>query len=755
MKEDTILHRLIVGFLILGATILLFYINAASAEPLVTKIKIIGLRRISEESIKKRLSQKIMEPLSIDKISRDIKELYKLGYFEDIRVEVEPEEGGLVLLYIFKEHPTIVRVAFYGNKEFKDEKLQDQITISVGAIANRHLIMSNVKALKKFYEAKGYYLAEVIPLLYRISDTEASLTFYIKEGPKVKIEKITIEGNSALEEKDIKDVMETSEYGFFSFLTGKGYYEKEKLQKDLESIKNLYYNHGYLNVKVYEPKITLSKDKRHLFIKIRIDEGPQYRIRLIELEGVSSSEKKTLKRFIKMKEGEVFSKKALTTSIRAIVEYYSEHGYAVATVDPQIIPDNKALLVDVVLKIDKGDIYRIGRIEIVGNTKTKDKVIRREIRIDEGDLYNSKLLKRSYERIYNLNYFDSVEFKPKPNPEKKTVDIEVKVKEKPTGFFSIGGGYSSVDQWVGMIELTETNFLGSGKQVKLSGQFSGKATYYELNYRDPWFMDKEISMSLSLYRTQRDYTLYTKRAWGAGVGFGKKFSEYWSVGMRYDYERATIFDVSQNASQTVKEQEGTTETSSISPSLIYDSRDFFLDPSRGSRLGFYLTLAGLGGDNKFIKALIDVAKYFPVTSKTVFSARARVGYASGLWGEKLPLYERFYVGGLYTVRGLGFGEAGPIDISGEPIGGTRELIFNFEYKFPLIEEIRFKGVLFFDVGRAYDTDEKFGSDLRYTAGVGIRWISPVGPLRFEYGWNLDRRPGERSGKFEFAIGGFF
>ncbi|RME68490.1 MAG: outer membrane protein assembly factor BamA, partial [Nitrospirae bacterium] len=347
------------------------------------------------------------------------------------------------------------------------------------------------------------------------------------------------------------------------------------------------------------------------------------------------------------------------------------------------------------------------------------------------------------------------EFKPRPNPEKKTVDIDIKVKEKPTGFFSIGGGYSSVDQWVGMVELTESNFFGTGRQVKLSGQFSKNASYYQLSFREPWFMDREISMSLSLYRTQRNYTLYTKKSIGGGIGFGKKLSEYWSAGLRYDYERATIFDVSDAASQSVKDQEGTTETSSISPSVVYDSRDFFLDPSRGSKVGFYLTFAGLGGDNKFIKGLIDISRYFPVTKKTTFSARARAGYASGLWGEDLPLYERFYVGGLYTVRGLGFGDAGPKDISGEPIGGTKELIFNFEYKFPLIEEIRFKGVLFFDAGRAYDSDMSFGSDLRYTAGVGIRWISPVGPLRFEYGWNLDPRNGEKSGRFEFAIGGFF
>ncbi len=747
-------HR---GYLLLltGLLAVLFTARVALAEPVVTKIKILGLKRISEESVRARITQKTQELLSIDRVRNDIKSLYKMGYFEDIRVEVEVEEGGLVLIYKLRERPTIIRINFYGNEEFKDEKLQEVISLSIGAIANRNLILSNVRALKKFYESKGYYLAEVVPVVYRLSDTEASLTFYIKEGPKVKIEEIKILGTKAIDEDDVRDVMETSEYGFWSFITGKGYYEKEKLQKDIENIKNLYYDNGYLNVTLQEPEIKLSDDKKHLFITLKIKEGPQYSVRNIEIEGVPPAEKKEILPLVELKKGEVFSKKALTKSIKAIVEHYSERGYAVATVDPQVVPDEKTLKVDLTLRVDKGDLYHIGRIEIIGNTKTKDKVIRREVRLDEGDLYNSKLLRRSYERIYNLNYFDSVEFKPKPDPEKKTVDIEIKVKEKPTGFFSIGGGYSSVDQWVGMVELTETNFLGTGKQVKASGQFSGKASYYQLSYRDPWFMDRELSMSLSVYRTQRDYTLYTKKAWGGGIGFGKRLSEYWSLGIRYDYERATIFDVSEVASQTVKDQEGTTVTSSISPSLVYDSRDFFLDPSRGSRAGFYLTYAGLGGDNKFIKALVDLSRYFPVTEKTTFSVRARAGYASGLWGRELPLYERFYVGGLYTVRGLGFGDAGPKDISGEPIGGTRELIFNIEYKFPLIEEIRFKGVLFFDAGRAYDTQESFGSDLRYTAGVGIRWISPIGPLRFEYGWNLDRRPGERSGKFEFAIGGFF
>ncbi len=746
-------HRF-VCFLILSSILIPLLVNAQQA-PIVTSIEVKGVKRIEKGAIIKRLKQKVGEPLSRTAISEDIKTIYKMGYFEDVKVEAKPHEGGIKLIYIVKEKPTIVKISFVGNKKFDDEKLKEHLTISPGSIADITLIKNNASALKSFYEGNGYWLAQIIPIVKRITPYEATVTFLIKEGPKIKIKKIAIEGNKALSDKKIKKAMKTREWWIFSLITKSGYYKSSEIKNDIERIRNLYYDNGFLNAVVAEPEITLTKDKKGMIIKIKVSEGPRYTISDIKVSGFAPSEKEEVLKLLEIEKGKYFSRKKLQESIQSISEFYSQRGYATVSVEPQIIPDKKTKEVKVFLNIHKGDIYRIGRIEIFGNTKTKDKVIRREVSLNEGDIFNSKLLRRSYEKINNLNFFETVELTPKPNPEKKTIDIDIKVKEKPTGFLSIGGGYSTVDKFVGMIDITQANLFGTGRYIKLKGEFGGRSTFYEFSYRDPWFLDKPISFTLSAYNTRRDYLAYSKKATGGSVGFGKRFAEYWKVSLTYTYERATVFDVSEDASIIIKEQIGTNTTSSITPAVIRDSRDYFLDPSRGSRNSLYITFAGLGGNNKFIKGVFDSAWFFPVTERTVFSIRGRIGFAEGLFGKKLPLYERFYVGGLYTVRGLGFGEAGPRDENGEVIGGKKELIFNLEYKFPLVEELKLKGVVFVDVGRAYDDSEDFGTDLRYTAGGGIRWISPLGPLRIEYGFNIDRREGESSGKAEFAFGAFF
>ncbi|RMG02483.1 MAG: outer membrane protein assembly factor BamA, partial [Nitrospirae bacterium] len=416
--------------------------------------------------------------------------------------------------------------------------------------------------------------------------------------------------------------------------------------------------------------------------------------------------------------------------------------------------DEKAHTASITMNISEGDIFYIGRIEVIGNTKTLDKVIRREIRFNEGERFNGKLLKRSYERINNLNFFETVELIPKPHIETKTIDIDVKVKEKATGFLSVGGGYSTVDKLVGIIDLTQANLFGTGRYIKLKAELGGSSSFYELSYRDPWFLDKPISMTLSAYKTQRDFISYDRNATGGSIGFGKRFWEYWSAGATYRFERATVENVSDSASNIVKDQIGTKTTSSITGSITRDSRDSYIDPTRGTRHSLVLTYAGIGGDNYFVKGLIDSAWFLPV-GKTTISLRGRIGYIKGLFGHEIPLYERFYVGGIYTIRGLGFGEGGPRDETGEVIGGTTEVILNAEYIFPVFEEAKLKGVVFLDAGRAYDDSEDFLSDIRYTAGGGIRWLSPFGPVRIEYGFNLSPKEDEESGKIEFAFGSFF
>ncbi|RMG70433.1 MAG: outer membrane protein assembly factor BamA [Nitrospirae bacterium] len=726
-----------------------------TAAPLVNSIEIRGLKRTDEGAIRKRLSQKVGQPLSQRDISKDIKSIYEMGYFEDVRVETEPFEGGLKLIYIVKEKPSIIKVSFSGNEEFDDEKLKEQITIIPGAIADVTLIQRNVASLKAFYEQEGYYLASIVPVVKRVSPDEATLTFLITEGEKIKIDEIEFEGNSALSDGDIKDVMETSEWWIFSYFTKSGYYRKDVLDSDIQKIKDLYYDNGFLNVVVSKPEVILDKKKKELTIKINIIEGPQYRVSSIKFKGHEPSEEKQIKELIPLKEGEVFSKKLLREGIENITNFYSEHGYAMASVEPTIETDENKHLASVLLNIDKGHIFRIGRIEIIGNTRTLDKVIRREMRLDEGDIFNSKLLKRSYQKINNLNFFEQVELTPKPRLKDRLVDIDIKVKEKATGFLSIGGGYSTVDKFVAMVDLTQANLFGTGRYLKLRGELGGSSSFYEIAYRDPWFLDYPVSITLSLYRTTREYISYDKKAIGGSVGFGKRFNDFWSASITYKYEKATIENVDVDAPTIIKDQIGTNVTSSITPSVARDSRDNYLDPHSGSRNSFYFTYAGLGGDNHFFKTVFDSAWFFPLTKRTTIALRGRVGYATGLFEHELPLYERFYVGGIYTVRGLGFGDGGPKDENGDPIGGTKELILNAEYIFPIVEELKLKGVVFFDAGRAYGSDEPFGSDLRYTTGAGFRWFSPMGPIRIEYGYNLDRRDGEDSGKIEFSFGGFF
>jgi outer membrane protein insertion porin family len=444
----------------------------------------------------------------------------------------------------------------------------------------------------------------------------------------------------------------------------------------------------------------------------------------------------------------------LRSDIDKVIDLYSEKGYATADMRPKIEVKKEKKLVNINLFIIEGDIFRIGKIKISGNTKTRDKVIRREMRLDEGDTYNSKLLKRSYQRITNLNYFETVELNPRPLVREKMIDIDVNVQEKLTGMITIGGGYSSIDKFIATGEINQTNLFGKGLFLRLKADLSAVRTNYNLSITDPWFMDRPISASFSVYNEEFEFPDYDKKATGGSIGFGKELSEYVRGNITYRLEDVEITNIEEGASPIVKDQEGERITSSISPSLLRDSRDNHLDPTRGSKNTIYTTVAGLGGDNNFVKSLFDSLWYFPFKWGTTFSLRGRIGYAKGFSGRDLPLYERFYVGGINTVRGLGFGEAGPRDVNGEVIGGEQELIFNAEFIFPIEKTIRLKGVVFFDAGKSDDSFEDV-IDLRTTAGAGVRWMSPFGPIRIEWGYNIDKKFDEGSSKIEFAMGGVF
>lgn len=746
-----------INLILIPLVLLLFSFNIYAQElPIVTAIEIKGLKRIEEAAVKNRISLKLGEVISQEKISEDIKSIYKMGYFEDVKVDIETFEGGVKVVYTVKEKPTIVKVSFEGNKEYEEDKLKEVVTITAGSIADVTLINDNALKLKVFYESEGYYFAKVIPVVKKKTEQEVELTFVIEENNRVKIKEIKFEGNKAISSRKIKKAMGTSERKFYSFITGSGFYKKFEMLQDIEKIKDLYHDNGYLKVSVGEPKLEFSSDKKWMTITIPISEGPQFKVASVKILGVKDKkEEEEITNLIKLKSGEIFSKMKMRKDIEAITTYYSDRGYALVSIAPDVLPNEEKLLVDVAYNIKQGDKFNIGRINIAGNVKTLDKVIRREVRVDEGDEYSASKIKKSKQRLEDLQYFETVDINQKPDPDKKTVDLDVNVKEKPTGFFTIGGGYSSIDNLIGMVDVTQTNLFGRGYSLTLRGELGGKSSYYTIAFRDPWFLDKPLLFGFNLYRQKREYVNYTKDGTGMSITFGKRYGEDWSASVTYELEKSKVTDVADDADTIIKDMQGNLLTSSVTFQIVNDTRDSYIDPSSGRRYSLTLTTAGLGGDTGFWKSMLDLGWYIPIFEESTLHLRGRIGWSDSLFGKKYPLYERFYIGGLDTIRGLGYGEAGPKDSKNDPIGAKKALIANIEYLFPIVTEMKLKGLIFFDIGRGYDETEKFGSNIKYSTGFGFRWFSPMGPIKIDYGINLNRKEGESKTKIEFGFGSFF
>lgn len=722
---------------------------AAADSPDVRALEVRGLKKIEEGAVRKRITQGLGQPLSVETVSEDIKAIYGMGYFEDVKVEVEPFEGGVRLAYIVREKPQIRRVDIFGNEELEESKLREKLTISPGSLADVVLIQSNADVIRLTYEEEGYPLAAVVPIVGRITEGHALLTYYIREGPKVKIRNIVIEGNREISAGDIKDAIESSEWGLFAWATKVRQYKKAVLAEDVERIKNLYHDRGYIKAVVSEPVVEMSEDRRRVDIAVAVKEGDRYRVSRVGFGGNTVFSEEELTEGLSTAPGEFVSKKALGSDVAAITEKYTERGYALASIQPDIEPDDEKKEAGVTFRIYEDEIYHVGRVEISGNEKTRDKVIRREMRLDEGDLFNSKLLRRSYQRLLNLNFFEEVKLNPIPRAERKRLDLDIQVAERSTGYLNVGGGYSSVDKFVGMVDVTQGNLGGRGQYIKASSEFSSRSTLYEISFREPWLFDRPVSLDVSVFRTKREYTNYTRKSDGFSLGLGRRFAEYWRTSATYRYENVQVLEVSESASELIREQEGQRVTSSISPALARDSRDNFLDPHTGSRNAVYLTYAGLGGDNRFIKASLVSSWHLPVSRSTTFSLRGNFAYAAGVAGEELPLYERYYVGGGMTVRGLR--DVGPKDEQGIYIGGTKKLVFNFDYTFPLVSDINLKGGVFYDLGTAYDTS----IHMKDSAGAGIRWISPIGPIRLDWAKIIEPEADEPDYRWEFSIGSFF
>ena len=747
-----------------------FAIAAEQAGVKVTTIEIRGNKRIELPAIVGRLTLKPGDPYTPENVRGQIKILYETGFFEEVQVETESGAGGTALAFLVHEKPFITEIVFDGNTALSDDKLKEKITIKSQSFLDQLQAKESAEKIRLAYQGDGYFNCSVIPVVQTLDEDRKRLTFLVKEGDKARVKTVSFDGLHAATKDEMFKVMATREWipwhGLItqlklpSILSDAGVLKREEMNNDVERVKEVLLNKGYLNARVGLPTVDLSEDKKWFVVTYAVMEGEPFTIGEIGFRGNTVFEDLELRQGLKMKEGEIFQRQKLRDEITRLNDLYGSKGYSFADVSPNVVPNTTERTASIILTVKEGEMMRIRQINISGNEKTKDNVVRREIRVDEQDVIDTPALKRSFQRLNNLNFFETVEILPAQVGADK-VDLNVRVKEKPTGQFSVGGGFSTLDQVVAIADITEGNLGGNGWMGRVRGQLGARRQIGLITFRNPYVNDSLTSMQLDVYATATNYITYFEKKTGASVTLGRYLSEYTSGSVSLFVEELNFKNpavgICPDRFPIVCRQLGSQSSTGFRTSLARDTRDYYMDPRTGWRaaVGFDVGTPYLGGTNNFYKYYVDVIKYIPLPFDTRFSFRARYGAAVGLGGEPIPLTERYFVGGINTIRGFAFGRAGPVTNSNSLLGASKQLIFNNDFIFTISADAKLNGVIFFDYGKGFDDDEQISSKLRKTVGLEGRWISPFGPLRAAYGINIDPNPGERKGVFEFTIGTLF
>lgn len=724
----------------------------------IDRIAVTGNRRVDTEAIMKKISSKTGEPFSVDDVREDIRAVYGTGFFDDISADLSDTASGKTLTFIVKEMPFIKKIEIKGNHELRDDKIKEALTIKENTVLDRVVMGENALKIKNLYSEEGYYLASVATAV-ESDGVEATVRFNIDEGPEVKVRRITFIGNRRFSDDKLRGLMNTTEKGLFSILSGSGKFNEFIFQNDLALIIGYYLDKGYINADITDKRVLLSDDKQWFYITISINEGEQYRLGNIDVAGELLVPKEELLEKFKIAPGDVFNRSKVAKGIEDITDLYGDKGYAYADIRPRTQPNPETKTVDISIDIKKNDLVYIEKVDITGNVRTRDKVIRREVEVGEGDLYSSSALKRSRNNLKRLGYFEDVKISQNQGSSTDKMKLDVNVKERPTGSVSVGFGYSSVDKLIGTASISQSNLLGTGLQLDVSGTLSASSSKYILGFTEPWLFDKPLSAGFDVYNTYKEYPDFKLYKKGFDLRFGFPVYDRYTRGyLTYKLEDVNITDVADTASSYIQEQAGKNTESSIKAAVRRDTRDDAFFPTEGAVTTFSTEFAGgpLGGTSYFIKYEGDAIKFFGLPWDTTFSVRGSLGHIMSYDGHSVPIYEKYFLGGMNSIRGFEARSVGPKDpATGDLIGGTTMMIINTEFLFPIMPEQKsVRGVVFFDAGNAYEGRIDFG-DIRYGSGFGIRWFSPIGPLRLELGFNLNKREGEKSQQWEFAIGSVF
>ncbi len=726
------------------------------ARPIIIKdIAVQGNRRVQEAVILGRITAKVGMPFVPTRLAEDIRNVFSLGFFDDVQLKTEDFEGGVKLVIVVVERPFVRDIIFAGNKKFDAAALQEKIDLKLGGVYNPVDVNRAAEKLKEFYEQEGYFEGAITPDVQKLPDGDVSITFRIAEGRKITIDRIVIEGAHGLTPDQIRAVMGTQERDFYIFA---GTIQRQRLDEDTDRILELYNDHGYVQARVELSDILIDREKGTATIRIVVVEGPQFHVGGVDITGTSVLPVEEIRRRIALKPGDVFSRAKLRESVRAISDLYGSIGRAAADVSPVVAQDLANRRINLVFEIVEGPEVYVERINITGNTRSEEKILRREIPMAEGDLFTTQKLARARQKLVNLNYFERVNATTTPGAAKDKIVVNIDVTEKPTGLFSIGGGYSSADGLLGTLNLSQRNFLGRGWIVSL--QIAGGASVQNgtLSFTEPWLFDRPLSAGFDLFNNRRVFQDYTVNSLGGDIRFGHPIGEYSRWNAVYRLSQDTISDVADTASSNLLDQKGTHLTSLIGFSVARDTRDSLFETTRGTNSSIGLDVAGIGFGEQWFRTVASTSYYHPALWDHVIGVRVMGGYSLGWGRESVPLFERFFLGGSNSIRSFKAQEVSPKDSSGTRIGGNIELLANVEYTVPLFFGIR--AAAFLDIGNVWGPDisggQKFDiGDMHYAAGLGLRWVSPFGPIRVDYGLNLNRKEGEPFGNFSFSVGSAF
>lgn len=756
----------------------------ATSGLIVKNIEVAGNRKIEKDAILAKITTKVGEQYSTQHIREDVQALFNLGFFNDIQVDRKTTGKDVTLTYTVLEKPSVVEITYEGNSEVKSEDIADATGIKPYQLLNMAKVKEAVEKIQKLYEDKGFFLAKIDSEVQEVTkDETVRLVFKIRENDKVKVKKITFLGNNHMGDSSLKSKMLTQEGGFFSGISGSGQYKQEMFERDVQILRFLYWNQGYVQAKVDRPQVTVTPDKKNIYITIRIEEGEQYNVGDVDFAGDLLFPKSELREVIKIDDNGVFAYDVLQKDISDLTAKYGDLGYAYANVIPRTRFNDKERRVDLVFEFDKGNKVYFGKINMVGNSKTRDKVIRRELKVHEGELYNETRRRQSLENIQRLGFFEEVNFKTSIDPERTEVmNVDISVKERNTGQIQLGAGYGTSQGFTLQGSISQANFLGKGQNLGASLNLSNTGSYYSLSFTEPYFRDTLWSLGADLYQSANTGRVdYDENHTGGAIRLGHPLAEYTRGFLKYKYDDTKLSKKYDSEGKLITDpdlfplESASGVTSSMTGTVEYDTRNDRQMPTKGIYSSASYEYAGLGGDLKYTRGNANFRYYKNLFWDVVWRNNIQYSRIDGLDGQEVPFSELYLLGGPYSLRGYrsyrvgkmkfsemiyndliaeGKSEAEAREKAWRFYGGVQQAMYQTELQFPLVKEAGIMGAGFFDIGAADDvlSDNNFFADV----GFGIRWYSPIGVLRFEWGFPLNRNPAYQDATvFEFSIGPSF